>query len=149
MISSLLPFKCPLHNAVFFALPTAAIIGLRMMLSHNHRINRFDVDARFTDAIRYGNLVFMSGQVGTGKTAEEATVEALACVDAALKKAGTDKSRVVEITIWLADMEDYDAMNKIYDQWLVPGKPPCRACIQAKLAKPEYRVEIRAIATSC
>jgi enamine deaminase RidA (YjgF/YER057c/UK114 family) len=120
-----------------------------LIANKSGKIERFDVDNRFTDAARYQNLVFISGQVGGGKTIEEATYAALADVDAALQKAGTDKSKILEATIWLADIDkDYDGMNKVYDSWIVPGKPPCRACLQAKLASPEYRVEVRVIATA-
>lgn len=89
----------------------------------------------------------MSGQIGTGETIEEQTRTALEEVSHALLKAGSDKSRILELTIWLADMErDYDRMNVVYDQWIIPGKPPCRACIQAPLASKDWKVEIRAIA---
>eukprot|EP00607_Mallomonas_marina_P000176 CAMPEP_0182428016 /NCGR_PEP_ID=MMETSP1167-20130531/20955_1 /TAXON_ID=2988 /ORGANISM="Mallomonas Sp, Strain CCMP3275" /LENGTH=108 /DNA_ID=CAMNT_0024610641 /DNA_START=220 /DNA_END=543 /DNA_ORIENTATION=+ len=108
-------------------------------MSYSRRINRFDVDDRYSDAIQCGNMVFISGQVGGGSTAEEATEEALSDVDKALMKAGTDKSKVVECTIWLSNMAaDYEGMNKVYDKWVVPGKPPCRACVQATLARPEW-----------
>ena len=110
-------------------------------------IERFDVDARFTNAATFQNLVFLSGQVGVGATIEEQTLSALNEIDQALAKAGSHKSKILEATIWLANIDsDYKKMNQIYDQWLVPGKPPCRACIQAKLASEEYMVEIRVIA---
>jgi enamine deaminase RidA (YjgF/YER057c/UK114 family) len=81
-------------------------------------------------------------------TIEEETRSALAFVDAALKKAGTDKSKILEVTIWLADIKnDYDGMNRIYDSWLIPGKPPARACIQAALADSKKKIEIRVIAS--
>jgi enamine deaminase RidA (YjgF/YER057c/UK114 family) len=138
--------KCPFHNFVILGVPMALIFLWNIRKNNRKKIHRFDIDGRFSDAIRYGPLVFISGQVGGGETAEIATENALASVDAALSKAGTDKSRVVECTIWLADLADYDGMNKIYDKWIIPGQPPCRACVQAKLASPEWRVEIRVIA---
>lgn len=91
----------------------------------------------------------MSGQVGTGNSIEEQTRAALRDLDAALAKAGTDKSRILELTIWLADMEvDYARMNAVYDSWIIPGMPPCRACVQAKLYSPECKIEVRAIAAT-
>lgn len=93
----------------------------------NKDIEKFDIDNRFTDAIKFNNMVFISGQVGHGETIEEQTSDALDCVDKALKKAGTDKSRVLEVTIWLADMTaDYDKMNSVYDKWFPAGSPPTR-----------------------
>ena len=98
------------------------------------QIEKFDIEGRFTDTIKYGDIVFISGQVGEeGGTIEEQTRVALANVDAALAKAGTDKTRILEVTIWLADMEtDYQGMNTVYDTWIVPSSPPTRACVQAK-----------------
>ena len=142
--------RCPFHTAVAtaVALGSLSYIYLRFIKKQEKTIERYDVDARFTDAVRYGDLVFISGQVGSGVgTIEEQTRSALDDVDAALKKAGTDKSKVLEATVWLADItSDYKGMNSVYDKWLVAGKPPARACIQAKLASPDYRVEIRVIA---
>ena len=110
-------------------------------------IQRFDIDKRFTDALKYKDLVFMSGQVGAGESIEDQTRAAFRDLDAALAKAGTDKSKVLELTIWLADIEaDYDRMNVVYDQWIIAGIPPCRACVQAKLYSPECKIEVRAIA---
>ena len=141
--------KCPFHVFVAGATASTAAIFMFMHFFSNRRsIKRYDVDARFTDAASYeGPLVFISGQVGDGKTIEEQTASALKYVDDALKKAGTDKSRILEATIWLSDINAYYAgMNKVYDQWIVPGKPPCRACVEAKLAAPQYLVEVRVIA---
>ena len=140
--------RCPFHTAVATAafLATVSLIYQRFA---KRRIERFDVDARFSDAVRYGDLVFISGQLGerSGTIAEE-TTSALASVDAALSKAGTEKSKILEVTIWLSNIkEDYNGMNKVYDLWLTPGKPPARACIQAALADSEKRIEIRVIAS--
>jgi enamine deaminase RidA (YjgF/YER057c/UK114 family) len=49
-------------------------------------------------------------------------------------------------TIWLADMRDYDAMNAVWDAWVSPGNTPVRACVEARLAAPHWRVEIAVIA---
>ena len=113
------------------------------------QIQKYDIEGRFTDAIKYGNTVYISGQVGEGPTIEEQTRVALAAVDAALQKAGTDKSRVLEVTVWLKDMtSDYAGMNAVYDQWIVKTSPPTRACVEAKLYSPDCRVEVRVIAAA-
>jgi len=70
------------------------------------------------------------------------TANLLASVETLLAQAGSDKSRVLLATIYLADMADYDAMNAVWDAWVPPGHAPTRACVQAKLANPKYRVEI-------
>ena len=101
-------------------------------------------------SIKYGDTIYISGQVGEGGgTIEEQTRVALASVDAALAKAGTDKSRILEVTIWLADMEnDYKGMNEVYDTWIIPSSPPTRACVEAKLYSPSCKVEVRVIAAA-
>lgn len=142
--------RCPFHTAVATGLALASLtfIYLRVTKKASQNIHRFDVDARFSDSVRYGDLVFISGQVGSSSgTIEEQTRSALADVDSALMKAGTDKSKILEATVWLANIaEDYVGMNSVYDLWLVPGKPAARACVEAKLASPTSRVEIRVIA---
>jgi enamine deaminase RidA (YjgF/YER057c/UK114 family) len=115
--------------------------------SKRDKLTRFDVDKRFTNAISYGNTIYMSGQVGEGKTIEEQTRSALSEIDKALASAGSDKSNILELTIWLSDMaRDYNTVNAIYDTWITPGKPPTRACVQAKLYSEDCYIEIRCIA---
>ena len=67
-------------------------------------------------------------------------------IDRYLKEAGTDKTRILTTTIWLADIKDFAEMNSVWDMWVPKGNTPCRACIESKLAAPEYKVEIRVIA---
>jgi len=77
-----------------------------------------------------------------GRPAAEQTRAILAQVDSLLKKAGTDKSRIVSAQIWLADMADFAAMNEVWDGWVAPGHAPARATGESKLATPDYKVEI-------
>ena len=143
--------RCPFHTAVATAafLGAASYLYFRILKKSTSAIERFDVDARFTNTIKFGELVFISGQIGEGTTIEEQTRTALAEVDKALRAAGTEKSKILEATVWLADIDrDYAGMNKVYDSWIVPGMPPARACIQAKLASSTYLVEVRVIAAT-
>ena len=79
-------------------------------------IKRIGVGERMSEAVVFNRMVFLSGQVGSpGKTTKEQTVEALAAIDQLLAKAGTDKSRIISATIWLADMNDFDIMNEVWD----------------------------------
>ena len=141
--------KCPFHVFVAGAAASAVLFGALpwlFRLSSSKRIQRYNVDTRFTETASYGGLVFISGQVGEGPTVIEQTASALRSVDDALALAGTDKSKILELTVWLADMKDYERFNALYDKWIVPGKPPCRACLEAKLASPKFLVEVRVIA---
>jgi enamine deaminase RidA (YjgF/YER057c/UK114 family) len=117
--------------------------------SENSDIEKFDIDNRFTDSIKFNNMVFISGQIGEGDTIEEQTISALNYVDLALSKAGTNKSRILELSIWMQNIDaDYNKMNVIYDNWITPGSPPTRACVEAKLASPKYKIEIRVVAAA-
>jgi len=106
----------------------------------------------FSHGFRGGNLVFTSGQVGTdpetGKVAEgieEQTRQTLANVEAVLEAAGCSRKDVIKATVFLADIRDYDGMNKVYGSFF--SKPyPARSCVEAKLANPKLKVEIEAIA---
>ena len=165
-MTSGMSLRCPFHAFIFGVACTASSLAFALLLTRRTReVKRYGVEGRFTDVAVFGDLVFMSGQLAPGATVEEQTTRVLRDVDAALETAGSDKTRILELTVWLADMKDYDAMNSIYDRWIDPGElngylvddivnlslsdtehPPCRACIQASLASPEYRLEIRCIA---
>ena len=69
-------------------------------------------------------------------------------VDRLLAEAGTDKTKILSATIYLADMADYDAMNGVWEQWAPHGETPARATVQAKLANPDYRVEVQVVAAA-
>ncbi|MFQ5934930.1 MAG: RidA family protein, partial [Acidiferrobacterales bacterium] len=74
------------------------------------------------------------------------TKDILARIDALLAKAGTDKSKLLSATIWLSDIRYYDEMNTVWDAWTTPDNAPARACVEAKLAFPQFDVEIAVIA---
>jgi enamine deaminase RidA (YjgF/YER057c/UK114 family) len=111
-------------------------------------IIRIDQNARRSRASVFGDLVFLAGQVADDKGGDitSQTREALAKVDDMLSRAGTDKSRLLSVQIWLKTMEDFAAMNAVYDAWVVPGDTPSRCCGKVELADPGYRIEIVAIA---
>ena len=63
-------------------------------------------------------------------------------IDATLKEAGTDKTKVIKANIWLTDIKTFAEMNSVWDAWVVPGQTPARATVEAKLAAPGIDVEI-------
>ena len=69
-----------------------------------------------------------------------------AAIDGLLERCGSDKSRIVDVTIFLADLADYEGMNEAWDAWLDRDNPPARATVQAQLANPEWKVEIKIVA---
>lgn len=100
-----------------------------------------------SQAVIYNDMIWLAGQVGTpGASITEQTKDMLAKVDALLEGNGSSKSRILQATIWLADMADFAEMNAVYDAWIDPANPPARAAGEAKLATPDYRVEIIVVA---
>jgi enamine deaminase RidA (YjgF/YER057c/UK114 family) len=91
----------------------------------------------------HNGIVYLAGQVGEPKgDATSQTKEILAEVDRLLALAGSDKTRILRAQIWMADMADFDKMNAVWDAWVAPGHAPARATGEAKLATPDYLVEI-------
>ena len=107
-------------------------------------IKRFDVGPRMSEMAVHNGVAYLAGQVAADASLDIAgqTASVLAQIDALLKRAGTDKSRIVMAQIFLADLADFAAMNTAWEAWVVPGNTPPRATVQAKLAKPEWKVEI-------
>ncbi|SON58239.1 Enamine/imine deaminase [Hartmannibacter diazotrophicus] len=111
-------------------------------------ITRFDKGPRMSQAVVHGNMVYLAGQTAeNGATVADQTAEILAKIDALLARAGTDKSHLLQATIWLSDMATFDEMNKVWEAWVDPDNPPARATGEVKLAAPRYLVEIIIVAT--
>ncbi|MBO6860300.1 RidA family protein [Roseibium sp.] len=110
-------------------------------------IKRLEVGPRMSQAVIHGGLVYLAGQVGNpGDTVTNQTQTILERIDALLEQAGSNKSCILQTTIWMDDMKDFAEMNKVWDAWVDPANPPARATGEAKLAAPEYKVEIIVIA---
>jgi len=112
-------------------------------------IKRFDANERMCDMVTMNKLVFISGQVPTTLDApiEQQSQEVLAKLDAMLLRAGTDKSRLLTVTIYLSDFRFYDGLNVVWDRWVANLNPPARDCFKVELANPGWKVEIVATAT--
>lgn len=109
-------------------------------------ITRHHSTPRMSQIVIHNDTVYLAGQVGEGTTVAEQTQSCLDKVDALLAEAGTDKTRILQTTIWLADMADFAAMNGVWDAWVAAGHAPARACGEAALAQPDLRVEVMVIA---
>ena len=107
-------------------------------------IKRFDVGARMSEMAVHNGVAYLAGQVAADARldAQGQTANVLAQIDALLARAGTDKSRILMAQIFLADVTDFAAMNAAWDAWVAGGATPPRATVEAKLAKPEWKVEI-------
>ena len=118
-------------------------------------IERRNVGKRLSDLVIYapppgGRVVYLAGQVAEDPKADitRQTRSVLAQIDRLLSEAGTDKTKILTVTIYLADMGDYEAMNAVWDAWAPQGETPARATVQARLAKPDYRVEMQVVAAA-
>ena len=112
-------------------------------------IQRIGVGARMSKAVVHGNTVYLAGQVAekaAGRSVTEQTTEILGIIDALLAQAGTDKTKILSVNIWLADIKSFAEMNAVWDTWVPAGHTPARATVEAKLAAAVYTVEIAAVA---
>ena len=110
-------------------------------------IKRIETGNRMSMAVVHNGTVYMAGQVGKpGESVTDQTREVLAQVDRLLAEAGTDKTRILSAQIWLADMADFAEMNAVWDAWVPQGHTPARATGEAKLATPDYKVEVIVVA---
>jgi enamine deaminase RidA (YjgF/YER057c/UK114 family) len=109
---------------------------------------RHGVGPFLTQAVAYGGVVHLAGQVAEDGSSgiEDQTRAVLAQIDARLDQAGSDRSRLISVTVLLADIGDFEAMNAVWCEWLDGTPPPARATFQVALARAEWRVEMTAVA---
>ena len=107
-------------------------------------IQRFDVGTRLSEMAVHQGVCYLAGQVAAdgAQDIRGQTRQVLAAIDALLARAGSDKSRILMCQIFLADLADFPGMNAVWERWVVAGHTPPRATVQARLAKPEWRVEM-------
>jgi len=111
-------------------------------------IKRYVVGSRMSQAVAAGGMVHIAGQVADDRKAGivSQTQQVLAKIDALLKEAGSDRSKLIAVNVFLPHITDFDTMNSVYDSWIDPANPPARACVEARLADPDLRVEMTAVA---
>lgn len=111
-------------------------------------IQRLHSESRYSEVVIHNSTVYLAGQVADdhGGDIRQQTAETLASIDRLLAEAGTDKTRLLSVTIYLRDMADYAGMNELWDAWIAPGTAPARACVEARLYDPRVLVEMTAVA---
>jgi len=106
-------------------------------------IRRIGTGPRMSDIVIHGNTVYLAGQVGApGESVTSQTKAVVAQIEDLLARTGSEKSKILSATIWLADMADFAEMNAVWDAWIDGKDAPARATGEAKLATPDYKVEI-------
>lgn len=107
-------------------------------------IERIDAGNRMSEACIHGGIAYLAGQIPLtpGADIETQTAEVLSEIDDLLARCGSDRTRILRAQVYLADIADFDGMNRAWDAWVAPGKAPARATVEARLANPDWKVEI-------
>ena len=113
-------------------------------------VRRYQIGSRMSQVVVHGDTVYVSGQVAERPdgSIQDQTREVLTKIDALLTEAGTSRSDLVAVNVYLPHITDFEAMNSVYDAWIDPANPPARACVEARLADPRLRVEMTAVAAT-
>lgn len=103
---------------------------------------------RMSKIVIHNGTVYLCGQVAEDANADitEQTRTMLAKVDGLLQQAGSDRRHILSATVYIRDMKDFAQMNQVWDDWVIEGFSPARACVEARLARPELLVEVSVIA---
>lgn len=110
-------------------------------------LTRIDRGPRMSQAVVHGDTIYLAGQVGIpGENVTAQTKTALAAIEALLARTGSSKNHLLMATIWLADIGDFEEMNAVWDAWIGDAEAPARATGEAKLATPDYKIEIIIVA---
>lgn len=111
-------------------------------------IQRLRTGPRMSQAVIHDNTIYLAGQVAEDPKQDVAgqTRQILAAIDSLLSESGSGKSKILSATIYLADIGTFGQMNPVWDAWVPAGHTPARATVEAKLAAPQYKVEIQVIA---
>ena len=104
-------------------------------------IERIETGVRSSKIVKHNGIAYLTGQVAEGETIQEQVQTCLQNIDALLGKAGSSREKILRVTIWLADMDDFKGLNEVWNMWIPDGHAPARACGQAKLARNELKVE--------
>jgi enamine deaminase RidA (YjgF/YER057c/UK114 family) len=111
-------------------------------------LTRHGVGEFLSQVVVHGDTVYLAGQVSTdgSTTVADQTRDVLRTIDERLAEAGSDRSRLLSVTIYLTDIAEFAAMNGVWTEWIAGTAPPARATVEAALAGPQWRVEMTAVA---
>ncbi|WP_394179267.1 RidA family protein [Marinomonas posidonica] len=111
-------------------------------------IERLEVGQRMSRIVKHNGTIYLCGQVAADANAgiAEQTQTMLDKVEVLLAQAGSDKEHILSATVYIRDMKDFAAMNAVWDAWVPEGHAPARACVEARMARPELLVEVSVVA---
>jgi len=107
-------------------------------------IQRVNVEKRLSDMAIHNGVAYLAGQIPEDPSLDMTgqTEQVLSIIDGLLEQAGTNKSRILMAQIFIANMAEFDGMNKAWDAWVSDGNAPPRATVESRLANPDFKVEI-------
>lgn len=111
-------------------------------------IERIESTERMSRIVKHNGTIYLCGQTA-GDAAWDITEQTQRCldkIDDLLAKAGSERDKLLSVTIYIRDMKDFAAMNAVWDAWVATGEKPARACVEARMARPEVLVEFSVVA---
>ncbi|MCW8884795.1 MAG: RidA family protein [Motiliproteus sp.] len=113
-------------------------------------IERIGSNDRMSKIIKHNDTVYLCGQTASDPEWDmtEQTQRCLDKIDSLLAEAGSDRNRILSVTIYVRDMKDFSAMNAVWDAWVAGVEKPARACVEARMARPDILVEFSVVAAA-
>lgn len=107
-------------------------------------IKRHKMGPRLSQAVVHNNTAWLAGMVASDASAgvQAQTEQILKQIDETLAAVGSDKSKLLSATIYLSNIAGFNEMNVTWEAWVDKRNPPARATVEARLAAPQYLVEI-------
>jgi enamine deaminase RidA (YjgF/YER057c/UK114 family) len=108
-------------------------------------IKRLHGGKRISRVVIHNGVVYLAGIIALekhGQSVGEQTRDVLALVDRLLAEAGTDKTRLLTATVWLADMRRAEEFNLVWEEWVADGCAPARATVEGRLTSPDHAVKV-------
>lgn len=106
-------------------------------------IERIESNHRMSKVVKHNGTLYLCGQTASDPEWDitEQTQRCLDKVEALLIENGSDRNKLLSVTIYVRDMKDFAAMNAVWDAWIADYEKPARACVEARMARPELLVE--------
>lgn len=112
-------------------------------------IERQESNHRMSKIVKHNGTIYLCGQTAADDPSWDITEQTKRCldkIDTLLAQAGSDRNKILSTTIYVRDMRDFAAMNAVWDAWVADCEKPARACVEARMARPDILVEFTVIA---
>lgn len=112
-------------------------------------IKRFNIGPRMSDAVTYHDTIYYTSVPTTEvDDAYEQMKSVLTDIDSILSQNGSNKSKILDVTIFIVNPQDFDDMNRAWDEWVDPQNSPVRCTVQANLMHASWKMEVKIIAAA-